>query len=952
METHDSISNVSKRTKGSKTSSSASSAARKAVAENAALLAKAAALKDKQPLILQEAKLKTEIETLELNAEIAASAAKVKVLQTLELYSVTQEDGMNAYLEESKQRNIDFMDPEVSPIEFMNMGAVPKTPLQRTVGNIQVGIQAKKPLDQNGSQQHDPKKHYSPSRPHSFEDSVQSLGHHDNLKERQQTDIAELIIMQQKLAMLPTMEVPIFGGDLLMYESFIQAFKHLIEDKTSSSQDRLYFLEQYTSGQPKSLVQSCLHMESHRGYEEAKRLLKEHYGDEIKISSAYLERALNWTSIKADDGRALQAYAMYLRGCLNAMQDLHYMDELDIPCNIRSIVFKLPYKLRERWRGVDYDVLQRSKRRARFQHLVEFMERHAKMLMDPLFGDIQDHQLPNKRTVPRNQMVSIRAPKSKGSSFATIVTTDVESSASPPSDTAQRCMFKLQPPGGRSVSISCTFCKGQHMITDCTQFKAHPHRKKVDFLKTNGHCFGCLIRGHLSKHCKRRLTCQKCNRSHPTILHIDYPEATTQNPQPKTSDTKDTSISSALVSAGEVVGTGKDCALAIVPVRVKVDKGDKFISTYAFLDPGSSATFCTENLMRQLNPKSRKTTVILKTMGQNRPVKSYELTGLEVGNLEGGAYLNLSKVYTQSKIPVSKDNIPTSKDLRKLPYLSSIQLKEINADIELLIGVNVPKAMEPWDIINSQENGPYAVKTMFGWVVNGPLNSCAVETGPVAMVNRIAIDQLKDLLIKQYNQDFSEKESEEKKEMSEEDRKFMEIAATSVEHLDGHYHLPLPFRHKETVMPDNYGMVEERTLNLLKRFKRDEDYAMEYKKFMEVLKKGYAEKVPLEQLKRKDGQVWYIPHHRVYHRQKGKLRVVFDCGASYKGTSLNKELLQGPDLANTLEFCSGFAKSQLLLWQILRRCFIRCTFQTKTGTSSDFCGGLAVILPNLWKPTG
>lgn len=168
-----------------------------------------------------------------------------------------------------------------------------------------------------------------------------------------------------------------------------------------------------------------------------------------------------------------------------------------------------------------------------------------------------------------------------------------------------------------------------HVLSDCSQLKAHSHKEKVDFLKTNGHCFGCLIKGNLSRNCKRRLTCQKCNRRHPTILHIDSTEAPTQGPQlPAPSATSETAISSALVSAGKVTGASKDCALAIVPVRVKVDKGDRFISTYAFLDPGSSASFCTDNLMRQLNPKARRTTVVLKTVGQKGPVRSYELTGL------------------------------------------------------------------------------------------------------------------------------------------------------------------------------------------------------------------------------------------------------------------------------------------------------------------------------------
>ena len=68
----------------------------------------------------------------------------------------------------------------------------------------------------------------------------------------------------------------------------------------------------------------------------------------------------------------------------------------------------------------------------------------------------------------------------------------------------------------------------------------------------------------------------------------------------------------------------------------------------------------------------------------------------------------------------------------------------------------------------------------------------------------------------------------------------------------------------------------------------------------DVIEKGYAEVVPPEQLERKDGRIWYIPHHGVYHPEKQTLRVVFDCSACYQGKSLNSELLQGPDLTNSL----------------------------------------------------
>ena len=40
--------------------------------------------------------------------------------------------------------------------------------------------------------------------------------------------------------------------------------------------------------------------------------------------------------------------------------------------------------------------------------------------------------------------------------------------------------------------------------------------------------------------------------------------------------------------------------------------------------------------------------------------------------------------------------------------------------------------------------------------------------------------------------------------------------------------------------------------------------------------------------------------HGVYHPKNKKIRVVFDCTATYQGVSLNNQLLQGPDLTNTL----------------------------------------------------
>lgn len=98
-------------------------------------------------------------------------------------------------------------------------------------------------------------------------------------------------------------------------------------------------------------------------------------------------------------------------------------------------------------------------------------------------------------------------------------------------------------------------------------------------------------------------------------------------------------------------------------------------------------------------------------------------------------------------------------------------------------------------------------------------------------------------------------------------------------------------------MPNNRCVAEQRIACLGKKFKKNLQFFEDYKNFMEnILTKGFA--VLEHQLSRDDKRVFYIQHHGVYHPKKGKLRVLFDCTASFKDVALNKE--QGPDMTNSL----------------------------------------------------
>lgn len=102
---------------------------------------------------------------------------------------------------------------------------------------------------------------------------------------------------------------------------------------------------------------------------------------------------------------------------------------------------------------------------------------------------------------------------------------------------------------------------------------------------------------------------------------------------------------------------------------------------------------------------------------------------MEIAGLNEDTFCELPDLFTQRSMPVHCSNIPHQEDLERWPHLKRLKITKINAGVDLLIETNVPKALEPWDIIQSQNGGPNAVRTILGWTVNGPLRgNCDVNT--------------------------------------------------------------------------------------------------------------------------------------------------------------------------------------------------------------------------------
>ena len=692
---------------------------------------------------------------------------------------------------------------------------------------------------------------------------------------REQGNLTRLLLEQHTRSLLPQRSIMAFGGDPLQYVSFTRAFEHEIEGKLSNETDKLFYLDQYTINEPNKLVKSCFHKPD--GYSKAKEMLKKKYGDRYQIAEAYVKKAVEWPVVKADDASALSSLSLFLIECCNVLNDLNYISELDNTQNIKTILLKLPFRLRDRWR-IKVDQIMEGGGIVKFNHLVDFIEKQSRIVSNPVYGDVvSPRDNVHKKHVNKGSKESSTGRRNR--SLATKVVS--------PSHDKNKSQHKAQDNKERS----CAYCDGKnHDLAACWKLQEKENKYKIDFLKSKGFCFGCLKKAsHISKNCTKRLTCKKCNLNHPTILHRD------QNPGGKKS-TEDTEIRSAGSRCSPLDGAG---APAMVPVKVYSRQTGRTILTYAFLDDGSNAVFCSERLRTQLGVSGKKTKLQVQTLLEDQRVNTRVLTDLEISDVDGQHTIQLPKVYTQDKMPVSLEDVVTKQDIEQWPYLSHINLqdcKKESCEVGLLIGSNVPKATEPWEVIHSQNEGPYAYKTVLGWVVCGLKGKRTNITSSRILVKA----DLHQQLVNMYNHDFNERTVDDKPEKSVEDQRFLEIASSTIEHNNGHYEIGLPLKDRNMKMPNNRARAEERAVRLRQKLKKNPAFHEEYKDFMEdMINNDYAEEVPSEDTS-PEGCKWYIPHHGVHHPQKQKLRVVFDCSARYSGTSLNEQLLQGPDLTSTL----------------------------------------------------
>ena len=187
------------------------------------------------------------------------------------------------------------------------------------------------------------------------------------------------------------------------------------------------------------------------------------------------------------------------------------------------------------------------------------------------------------------------------------------------------------------------------------------------------------------------------------------------------------------------------------------------------------------------------------------------------------------------------------------------------------------------EVIPSQQDGPYAYRTILGWCVVGPIvdekpdvvscNWIAVlqaENGSIAkhhfeVQNKCEDIGIKEMLRKIYMSDFQDTISEQELsimgkmlEIANEDRRFLKILDAQTTEVGNHYQTTLPLKNPDVKLPNNRKLAERRLLYLNTRLMKGDRFHKQYTEFMqEILEKGYARE---SKSTPQDGRIWCLPH--------------------------------------------------------------------------------------------
>ena len=467
---------------------------------------------------------------------------------------------------------------------------------------------------------------------------------------------------------LPKLKLSSFDGNPLEWPEWSNMFKATVHHRDIPDSEKMSHLKTLLTGKAKSAISETGY--SGEFYALACELLGRKFGRPYLIVDAQLNMLRKQQPIRMHNLTAIISYSITISNVVNVLKQYNYEGDLQSSSTLQVAIEKLPPNLKEKW---FFFVDECQEDRPDLTLLEKWLARMA----------FVHEGMPSTKS-ERKEDDRPNANKEKRFSKSSNVTAN---------ETKQM------------QNNNCPLAVGTRKIWNCPIFKNMNVTDRYAAVRKERLCYGCLGKGHAIKDCKvHPCGLNGCTRKHNRLLH-------SENQMDEGSHA--VNVSAATINQSNQVTS----FLQIVPVSLQ--SGSNRLTTYAFLDSGTTVSFIDQSVKDQLQAKGTDVTLNLAGIHGTQDLRTKKLPiaikGLhsKVHSIEAFAHPSISLGNTTYHYKELKN---------KFRHLNVLTNRTFNLmEVGIILGQDAYEIQRPLDYKIGTQSESFAVLTELGWVVSGPM---------------------------------------------------------------------------------------------------------------------------------------------------------------------------------------------------------------------------------------
>ena len=660
---------------------------------------------------------------------------------------------------------------------------------------------------------------------------------------------------------LERMQLPRFSGNIRDYPRFKSDFKRHVMPEVKDDDSAAYALK---SCLDRSVADVVRNVDS--DLNEMWTRLDDKFGRASKLVDVVINDIKKVRSVEDGDSKRFIELVDIVETGFCDLRRVKFEKEISNSAVVSIIEGKLPLSIQLKWAEMvncsDSEVEELDK----FPHLLQFLL-GQKRAMEYVASDLR------------------RVPHVRGFS------NHVDSSREDQGDGSQHRM---------SNNYRCLVHKNNiHATEDCSEYLGKDPVTRVKIVGEAKACWSCLKLYHRSADCRSRRQCGKdgCTKFHHETLHEAHVNGVDFN-----------SFRNIVMMASKGASEGNKnsvCLLQLMSIPVSESQ-----SVNVLWDGGATVSLITFKKAETIGlyGKPIKITVIM-VGGKEKRINSFEYNLSLIDKSDKEVVL---RVYGIEQISTAVEKIKIDEVVKLFPNLQAKDIERPEGEIDVLIGLEYA-GFHP---VRTNSNGHLLLlSNQFGKCIGGsyPL----LVEGTRKVIQHVTIHHVKGVDIKEFYDieslgiSCSPKCGNCKcghcpvgsKPYSIREERELNLIEKGLELKDKTWYANYPWIRDPNDLPDNYATAYAMLRSTERRLAKYSEHADLYEKYIdEMIQRGVARKLTLNEVQKYNVPVDYLSHHEVLklESESTPCRIVFNASANFSGHILNEYWAKGPDLLNNL----------------------------------------------------